>query len=90
MSIEDETEGATLTTTWPELQKMANEFFQALPHASQEEVDAGFKCLSLGYLGMEGSAQEQHQARLLLDIASRKVDEHAAGLVPAVNSSPEP
>lgn len=90
MSIQDETEGATLATTWSELQKMANEFFQALPHASQEEVDAGFKCLSLGYLGMEGSAQEQHQARLLLDIASRKIDERAAGLDMEETPTPTP
>ena len=67
---------ATIQTTWPQLKQMAAEFFRALPDASEEEAEAGFKCLSLGYLGLDANDIEQHQAALLVKIAIRKMDEH--------------
>lgn len=63
----------TIQTTWPSLKTMAGEFFRALPTASDEEADSVFKCLTLGYLGLEGSRRDLVQAELLMQIASRKM-----------------
>lgn len=71
---------ATIQTTWPALRQMAGEFFRALPDATDDEAEAGFKCLSLGYIGLEASGIERHQAELLIQIASRKMIEHGAGI----------
>jgi len=57
---------------------MASEFFRALPEATDEEADAGFKCLSLGYLGLEANALDQHQAELLMQITGSKMSEREA------------
>lgn len=70
----------TLNTTWPELKQMASEFFKALPDLNEEEAENGFKCLSLGYLGLVADPIEEHQAALLIQIASTKFVEHVATL----------
>jgi hypothetical protein len=70
--------GPTIGTTWPQLKQMAGEFFRALPEATDEEAEAGLKCLSLGYLGLEANALDQHQAELLMQIVGRKVVERGA------------
>lgn len=67
--------GTTLSLTWPQLKEMASEFFRRLPDASEEEAEAGLKCLQLGYMGMQGSDLEHHQAGMLVQMASSKVAE---------------
>lgn len=54
---------------------MGGEFFRALPGATEEEAEQGFKCLALGYFGLECAPHEQYQAELLLQLAGRKMDE---------------
>lgn len=68
----------SIGTTWPQLKQMAGEFFKALPELSDEEAENGFKCLSLGYLGLEASPLDTHQAELLMQIAGRKMAERDA------------
>jgi hypothetical protein len=63
----------TIQTTWPDLKVMAGEFFRTLPTATDEEADNGFKCLTLGYLGLECSSLDQNQAELMMQIASREM-----------------
>ncbi len=70
----------TLTPTWPEMKQMASEFFKTLPTATPEETSAGFKCLTLAYLGLIAPDYEMSQAAILLELASRKMDEHLLGL----------
>jgi hypothetical protein len=67
----------TIQTTWPQLKQMGGEFFRALPDATEEEAEQGFKCLTLGYFGLECAPHEQYQAEILLQLASRKLDERA-------------
>jgi hypothetical protein len=64
---------ATIKTDWAGLQRMGKEFLDALPTATEEEADAGFKCFALAYLGMEGDEREVFLALQLLKIISRKM-----------------
>ena len=43
----------TLTPTWQEFRMMSKEFFIAAKSANEEELEAGFKCLGLAYLGIQ-------------------------------------
>lgn len=60
-----------LACSFDSLKKMSKEFFDALPSLTIEELDNAFKCLSLGYLNLDASENEQHQAQYLLQIAGR-------------------
>lgn len=68
---------STLTCTLEEFKKIVAEFCKAAPSANLEQLDAGFKCVSLHYLGIEpppkmGSAQEI-MATSYLDYASNQM-----------------
>ena len=54
------------------LKRLGKEFLDALPTATIEEADNGFKCFSLAYLNGNFTDLEQHQAAILLQIISRK------------------
>lgn len=65
----------SLTVDFPEFKRLSKEFFDALPSANPEEADAGFKCLTLAYMGMTGSEIEVHQAQYVVKIAARQMME---------------
>jgi hypothetical protein len=57
--------------------KLAGEFFQAAPMVTQEQCDAGAKCLGLAYLGLKDlTAAQQHEGQIILKLAQDAVDEH--------------
>lgn len=68
--------------TFDSFKGMASEFFKALPKLkSKEQVEAGERCLYLAYTSLEGNENEQHQARLLLDIATRKANKRVLDIL---------
>lgn len=72
---------ATIKTDFNGFKKLAGEFFRQLPGANEEEAEAGLKCLSLAYLGMETSDDnEQYQASLVIEMATRKMVERLVAI----------
>ncbi len=58
------------------LKRLGKEFLDALPNATLEEADAGFKCFSLAYLNADfANDLELNQAAILLQILSKKLIE---------------
>jgi len=58
-----------------EFDQSAKEFFDKLPSATEEEADAGFKCLVLLYVGMEGTERDVYESAMIIKIAARKMIE---------------
>jgi len=54
------------------LKRLGKEFLDALPTATIEEADNGFKCFTLAYLNGKFDERELLQAEILLQIMSRK------------------
>jgi hypothetical protein len=69
---------ASIPTTWPQLKAMAGEFFRALPGATEKEAEAGFKCLTLGYFGLECGPLDRVQAEHLMRIGQVEFDKQQA------------
>lgn len=63
------------SVSWTEFKEQAKEFFDRVPTATEDEAGNGFKALTLQYFGLTGSELEMAQARSLLQLAARKVDE---------------
>lgn len=63
-----------------EFKKLGKELLDALPDASLEEADAGFKCLTLAYLNGNFSEIDQYQASIVLQIIGRKVLQKEMGI----------
>lgn len=63
---------------WLGFKAKVKEFLDLLPGASVEQAEGGYKAISISYLHMEGSDLELYQAKLLLDIANRKMIEEEA------------
>lgn len=64
----------TIETDLPGLKRLGKELLDALPTANAEEVEAGWKCVSLAYLGVKlASKAEEVQAVALFKIISAKV-----------------
>lgn len=59
-------------TDFDGLKHLGKEFLDALPTATIEEADAGFKCFSLAYLNGNFDEREALQAAMLLQIISKK------------------
>ena len=61
---------ATIECSWAEFKRMAREFHDEAPSLDAEGLDNAWKCLGLGYLGMN-EPQWQHSAATLLRIESQ-------------------
>lgn len=59
-------------TSFPALKRLAKDFLDALPTATPDERDAGWKCFSLAYLQFDGSEIDRHQAAILLTLICRQ------------------
>jgi hypothetical protein len=55
------------------LKQMGKDFFDALPTATLEEIEAGFDCFAIGYLNANlPTRSDKLQAECLLRIVSRE------------------
>lgn len=64
----------TIVTNLAGLKSMSKEFLDALPTATPEELDAGWNCFSLAYLGAElPTRTEEVQATALFNIVSKRM-----------------
>lgn len=61
---------ATIECTYEEFKRMAKEFHEAAPSLKIDELDNAWKCLGLGYIGMN-EPMWQHSAATLLKMESR-------------------
>lgn len=60
--------------SFAEFKEQSGQFFKRLkanPSPTPNQVDNGFKAIGIAYLNMEGSEMEKHQARIVLDLATR-------------------
>jgi len=55
----------SIDCTWEQFKHMAKEFHDAAPSLRGDELDNAWKCLGLGYLGMNDPAWESSAAILL-------------------------
>ena len=65
----------TISCNRQEFDKALKEFLDALPTASQESAENGFKCLSIMYLNLEGTNADLVMSSQKLDWAGRKMEE---------------
>lgn len=68
----------TIECSFDEFERMAKEFHDAAPALNLEELDNAWKCLGLGYLGMN-EPMWQTSAATLLKMAGRAYSECEAG-----------
>jgi hypothetical protein len=68
------------------LKRMSKEFLDALPTLDLEALDNGFKAFKLGYLKLEGSRNDRHQAAILFTLISGKFLEREAQLLAAAEA----
>ena len=71
--IDDVHQGAFGSCTFQEFKEHVSSFFKQARTATREQIDNGFKALSIFYFSLETEDElELHQAQLLLDMAGRK------------------
>lgn len=58
------------TVDFLEFKKQASSFFKYAKTSTQEQINNGFKQLSISYLWLEGSDIELHQADILICMAA--------------------
>jgi hypothetical protein len=64
---------ATIETDYDGLKKMALSFIQAAPTANREALDNGWKCFTLGFIGMESKRDADRTMALgLFDFVERR------------------
>ena len=64
---------STFTTDFAGFKQLCSEFLKAMPATKNlEQLNAGFKCMLIGFVNMKGDENETHQARVLYDIVERK------------------
>ena len=56
---------ATIECSWEELKRMAREFQDAAPTLDEDELDNAWKCLGLGYIGLNEPQWQSSAATLL-------------------------
>ena len=56
---------ATIECSWEEFKRMAREFHDAAPTLDEDELDNAWKCLGLGYIGMNEPQWQSSAATLL-------------------------
>lgn len=69
----------TIECDFEGFKRMAKEFHEAAPTLALEELDNAWKCLGLGYLGMN-EPMWQHSAATLLKMEARTFAEREAAL----------
>lgn len=62
------------TCNFEEFKQRSSEFFKLAKTSSPDQIETGFKALTLSYIALEGDEQELHEASLLIQIAGRKTD----------------
>ena len=62
------------TITWKEFKQQAAEFFLECETSTREQIDNGFKALTILYFGLDAhpDSREGHEAAMLMEIAGRK------------------
>lgn len=63
----------TIATDWTGFKAMAAELLRAEPDLDDDGLDNGIKCLNLAFLGATMSDLERYQAKIVLDIAQRRL-----------------
>lgn len=61
---------ATIDCTFEQFKRMAKEFHDSAPTLNEEQLDSAWKCLGLGYFGMN-EPMWQHSAATLLKMETR-------------------
>lgn len=70
----------TIQCTWEEFKRMALEFHQAAPTLNEDELENAWKCLGLGYLGMN-EPMWQNSAVILLQMELRRYNDRLLELL---------
>lgn len=60
------------STTLVGFKRMAKEYFDALPTLDEDGVENGYKALGLAYLQSNFTGLDQHQAVIVLNLATKQ------------------
>lgn len=72
---------ATIEVSFEQFKKMGKELLDALPTATPEEIEGGWKCFSLAYLGLKDLTERQElEAPLVLSVVGRAKLNHEFGI----------
>lgn len=73
---------STIEVNLEEFKRLAKEFVEAAPTANVDSLDAGFRCLTLAYFGLQDERpSDPIMAQSVFEWAQRKYEAHQRDLI---------